>query len=252
MRSFVFALMIVSHALPARAQVTSHVLERVLQVRSPSGACSAFTIEIEKKQYLVTARHCLEGVTDSKNLLVRQGNDWTPIKGPIFLPSNSEVDIAAIGLAQSITIETEFQPTSDGIALGQPVFFIGYPYDLSTKWKPSDSPNLSEIAFIKAGILSAMDSRNPQAIILYIDGHNNPGFSGGPIVFRPGPNSPFRVAAVVKGFRGEATPVVKRENLQDPNAPAYEDLYARANTGIVVGYSIEHIVKAISDAKKKE
>lgn len=246
------ALIMVSLVLPAGAQVTSNVLQRVLQVRSPSTVCSAFTIEIVKKQYLVTARHCVDGVTDSKHLLVRQGNDWTPIVGPIFLPSNSEVDIAAIGLAQSITSEAEFQPTSDGIVLGQPVFFIGYPYDLSTKWKPSDAANFSEIAFIKAGILSAMDSRNPQAIMLYIDGHNNPGFSGGPIVFRPSPNSPFRVAAVVKGFRGEATPVVKGENLQDPNAPAYEDLYTRANTGIVVGYSIQHIVNAINNAKKKE
>ena len=252
MRSFVLALIMVSLVLPARAQVTSNVLGRVLQVRSPSTSCSAFTIEIEKKQYLVTARHCLDGVTDSKNLMVRRGSVWGPVVGPVFLPSNSEVDIAAIGLAQPITLDSEFQPTSDGIALGQPVFFIGYPYDFSTKWKPSDSPNLSEVAFIKAGILSAMDSRNPQAIIIYIDGHNNQGFSGGPIVFRPSPNSQFRVAAVVKGFRGEATPVVKGKNLLDPNAPSYEDLYTRANTGIVVGYSIEHIVKAINDAKKKE
>ena len=97
-----------------------------------------------------------------------------------------------------------------------------------------------------------MDSRNRQAVVLYVDGHNNPGFSGGPIVFRPSPSLPFRVAAVVKGFRGEGAPIVKRKSLEDLNAPAYEDLYTRANAGIIVGYSIGHIVEAIVDAEKRK
>lgn len=238
--------------VPARAQVTSNVLGRVLQVRSPTTTCSAFTIEVEDKQYLVTARHCVGGVTNSRPLQVRQGNEWKPVGGPMIFPSNPTVDIAALGLAEAITIKYEFQPTSDGMALGQSVFFLGYPSDLSTKWKSPDSPDFGEVAFIKAGILSAMDTRDRRAVIVYVDGHNNPGFSGGPIVFRPNPNSPFRVAAVVKGFRGEGTPVVKRQDLDDLNAPAHEDLYARANAGIVVGYSINHIVEAISGATKKK
>lgn len=40
-----------------------------------------------------------------------------------------------------------------------------------------------EIPFLKSGIVSAMDDRDPEANLLYLDGHNNSGFSGGPIVF---------------------------------------------------------------------
>jgi hypothetical protein len=31
--------------------------------------------------------------------------------------------------------------------------------------------------------MSAIDARNPEAVVLYIDGFNNPGFSGGPIIY---------------------------------------------------------------------
>ena len=38
--------------------------------------------------------------------------------------------------------------------------------------------------FIKSEVLSAIDSRQKDAIILYVDGDNNPGFSCGPIVHK--------------------------------------------------------------------
>ena len=250
MRMMLAALIVACFCIPAQAQVTANVLNRVVQVRSPAGSCSAFTIEVEDKQYLVTARHCLKGPNDASGLEVQQGVAWKPIDGPAYFPLNTDVDIAAIALPERLTVAFEFQPTSDGIAMGQQVYFLGFPSGLSTKWTSSGVSEFSEVAFIKAGILSAMDSRNPQSVVLYVDGHNNSGFSGGPIVFRPSPNLPFRVAAVVKGFRNEFTPVVKRESLKDQNASAYEDLYTRANSGIIVGHSIDHIVKAITDAEK--
>lgn len=252
MRMMLAALIVACFGIPAQAQVTANVLNRVVQVRSPADSCSAFTIEVENKQYLVTARHCLKGPNDASGLEVLQGSIWKPIDGPAYFPSNTDVDIAAIALPERLTVVFELLPISDGIVMGQQVYFLGFPSGLSTKWTSPNASEISEVAFIKAGILSAMDSRNPQAVVLYVDGHNNPGFSGGPIVFRPSPNLPVRVAAVVKGFKGEGTPVVKRKSLDDPNAPAHEDLYTRANAGIIVGYSIGHIVEAITDAEKRK
>jgi hypothetical protein len=56
------------------------------------------------------------------------------------------------------------------------------------------------------------------------------------------------VAGVVRGYRNEALPVLKQKNLDDPQAKAYNDLYTRANSGIVIGYDIRHIVDAIRRA----
>ena len=82
-------------------------------------------------------------------------------------------------------------------------------------------------------------------MLLYVDGHNNQGFSGGPIVFRENPKGPFRVAGVVRGYRFEPMPVLKAKEVGNRNAVTHDDLYARVNAGIVIGYSIKHIVDVL-------
>ena len=57
------------------------------------------------------------------------------------------------------------------------------------------------LAFMKKGIFSATTNENG-AVVFFLDGHNNPGFSGGPVVYRDLNQSGapvFYVAAVVSG-----------------------------------------------------
>lgn len=56
---------------------------------------------------------------------------------------------------------------------------------------------------------------------------------------------------MVRGYRNEALPVLKRPDLSDPDATAHNDLYTRANSGIVVGYDISHVVDAIRAANRR-
>ena len=58
------------------------------------------------------------------------------------------------------------------------------------------------------------------------------------------------MAGVVRGYRNEALPVLKQKEIDNPEAKAYNDLYTRSNSGIVVGYDIRHIVEAIRAARK--
>jgi hypothetical protein len=159
------------------------------------------------------------------------------------------VDIAALDLGRPVTVTFPLEPTAGGLTLGQQVYFLGYPYGLGTQGPAP--PGFGEIPFLKSGIISAMDGRDPEASVLYVDGQNNPGFSGGPIVFWHSESGRFRVAGVVRGYRNEALPVLKKKNLDDPRAPAYNDLYTRANSGIVIGYDIRHIVDAIHRAGRE-
>jgi prepilin-type processing-associated H-X9-DG protein len=158
------------------------------------------------------------------------------------------VDVAALDLGRPVTITFPLIASSGGLTLGQQVFFLGYPYGLGTSATAPAPPGFGELPFLKSGIVSAVDDRDPEANVLYFDGHNNPGFSGGPIVFWHSESGSFRVAGVVRGYRNEALPVLKKKKLEDPEAKAYNDLYTRGNSGIVIGYDIRHIVEAIRGA----
>ena len=78
--------------------------------------------------------------------------------------------------------------------------------------------------------LSLFDGR-----MLFLDGHNNPGFSGGPVVFTVRGNNVFRVAAVVSGYRAIAEPVY--ENGLETG------LTYNHNTGIIVTHGIDSAVE---------
>lgn len=236
----------------AHAQVpTSNVIYRVLRIRTPHDTGSAFTIEVDGKQYLITARHLLEGFGGEGEIELWRDGLWSRIHVRAIYPAKESVDIAALDSGQSLTVEFPLEATSGGLTLGQQVYFLGYPYGLGTAGSIAPvPPGFGEIPFVKGGIVSALDSRDPEANLLYVDGQNNPGFSGGPIVFWHAESRRFRVAGVVRGYRNEALPVLKRKNLDDPRAPAHNDLYTRANSGIVIGYDIRHIVEAIRRAPR--
>lgn len=226
---------------------TANVIYRVVRIRTAGGTGSAFTIEVDGRQYLITARHNLRQFTGTIDLWI--GGQWTRASGRAIYPARETVDVAALDLGRPITVTYPLEPTAAGLTLGQQVYFLGYPFGLSTLGTVPAPPGFGEIPFVKSGIVSALDTRNPEANVLYVDGQNNLGFSGGPIVFWHGETGMFRVAGVISEYRNEALPVVKRKDLRNSRAPAFGDLYTRANSGIVVGYDIQHIVDAIRAAR---
>jgi len=238
-------------AAAAWSQVpTSNVLYRVLRLRTASSTGSAFTIEVDGKQYLITARHLLKGFGSEGEIELWVEGRWSKARARAIYPSKEVVDAAALDLGRPVTVTFPLEPSSGGLTLGQQVYFLGYPYGLGTSTSAPAPPGFGELPFLKGGIVSAVDDRDPEAGILYLDGQNNPGFSGGPIVFWHPPSRSFRVAGVVRGYRNEALPVLKRTSLDDPGAKAYDDLYTRSNSGIVIGYDIRHVVEAIRAASR--
>lgn len=233
---------------------TSNVLYRVVRLKVGSTLGSGFTIEIDGKQYLITARHLLERFGAERNegeIELWSDGRWSKARARAIYPAQPSVDIAALDLGRTITVSFPLVASSGGLTLGQPVYFLGYPVGLGVSRAEPAPPGFGELPFLKSGIVSAVDDRNPQASILYLDGQNNPGFSGGPIVFWHAESRSFRVAGVVRGYQNEALPVLKKKDLDHPGAKAHNDLYTRANSGIVIGYDIRHIVDAIRAARRQ-
>jgi hypothetical protein len=118
---------------------------------------------------------------------------------------------------------------------------------------------------MKKGIISGTADING-AKLIFLDGHNNPGFSGGPIVYRDFNKSDlvFKLAGVVSGFLPETTPVLKPKEIE-PTQVTREDIAkglilrkkdqwykltetedaVQLNTGIVRGFAIEPVLDLI-------
>jgi len=87
--------------------------------------------------------------------------------------------------------------------------------------------------------MSAIVATNPDAVVLYIDGFNNPGFSGGPIVYWDFTKHAYRILGVVKGYKEDTAKVLVNGE--------HVDTQLLVNSGILVGYSISHVIQAIEN-----
>jgi hypothetical protein len=144
-------------------------------------------------------------------------------------------DVAVTPLSDRLTQRDLPLPASvDGLAWSHELYFLGYPYGLATNINTADPGD--RIAFVKSGIWSAA-GKVDGVYLICVDAHNNPGFSGGPVVGFPPGGDDLRVC-VISGYRTEQQPVyVGVEKL--------EPLSAQANTGITIATGIQHVTEAI-------
>lgn len=86
------------------------------------------------------------------------------------------------------------------------------------------------VALVKKALFSGFDEDNR---LWVLDGHNNVGFSGGPVLVRKNGRGPLEVGAVIAAYRKEYAPVMDCRNwFRDTN------LLAESNSGIIFATSI--------------
>jgi hypothetical protein len=154
------------------------------------------------------------------------------------------VDISVFALNAYADAPGELPLTIEGLTYGQDAYFLGFPYGVAgeVNWGDWNLP----MPFVKRATVSLMDTDKNKP--LFLDGHNNPGFSGGPVVFwsrgTVGVGN-MRVAAVVSGFLSQEEPIRQTNAIYDGklnSGPKYAYDY---NTGIIEAHRIHHAVDLI-------
>lgn len=107
---------------------------------------------------------------------------------------------------------------------------MGFPYNFSVNLILGDEG--FPMPFVKRATVSCFDGN-----IFYLDGHNNPGFSGAPVVFGQPGRLALNIAAVVSAFEAIEEPVF--EDAQPTN------LRYRYNTGLIVSHNIRFATELI-------
>jgi hypothetical protein len=202
-------------AYPSYGQVPSNILLRTLLIQTqPSVAGTAFTIDVDGRQYLITAKHVVAKLPDaaSSTIQVRKKNGWSPLKVTVF-KCDDPVDIAVLVPPSQVTVNFPLEPTSAGMLVGQDAYFVGFPYGNAFATTYTNQPNV--FGFVKRATVSQFDRipENANAQIILLDGYNNPGFSGSAVVYRDLNQSglAFKVAGVLVSYVYDAAPVVNKK-----------------------------------------
>ncbi|MCW0448619.1 serine protease [Xanthomonas sacchari] len=215
--------------------INSNVLQCVRQVKIGDNVGTLFAIEVNNLQYLVTANHLLEQWQAGDHIEIWQGNTWRDI--PVELVGAHEAgDVAAFASPVHLALRLPLEASCKGLTWSQDVFFLGFPYG----WRADVPPEINTrypLPFVKKAIVSAMVVTDGIETI-FLDGLNNPGFSGGPVVFRPPGSSEFQVCSVVTSFRYVTEPIYEGD--------LEHSLVYRSNTGIIESTNIRIILDLIN------
>ena len=215
--------------------VPAEVWERTFQLwpsSAVSGVC--FAIDVDGRQYAATAAHVVAGVAPDELTVWR--NDRRESFGASRIWTAAAADVAVISLGRQLAPPHLTLPlTRNGMVYGQEVYFLGFPFGM--RW-PVQLHQGQPIPLVKHAVVSGEAEFERGHRVLLLDGHNNPGFSGGPVVAAPGGRGKVQALGIVSGFRSIASPVT------DSSGAALGTVLA--NTGLMV---VEPIEVAIEGAR---
>lgn len=216
---------------------------RTFKVEFVGGSASCFVITYRTRQWLVTAQHVVDTavqnghatftLTGENGLRVGLSAPLAPVP---LVEVGPDVAVFSLGDHKIVRDDMTLEPSADGVMLSQEVFFLGYPM-------PGTLPLSGRLPAVRRGIVSQRAVFHG-VVSWLIDGHNLPGFSGGPLVFAShgGVGSTWHVLGVVSAYVQHRIAV---EMLGGAVPGTTTGLEVPSNAGLVVVYDIKHATDAI-------
>lgn len=204
---------------------TGNILQRTFNIRYEGYTGTMFEADHGDHTILVTALHVVAGMVATGTVEIATKAGWDPL--PVTLVG-AVGDVCVLRSERRLSLpKLPLVLSSDGLVLGQTVHFLGFPPGLPPGhcWEHGGFP----VPFVKRASVAAFGHHDGKANF-YLDGINNPGFSGGPVFFRH-PDGSSRVAGVVNGYMSRPEAIAGAEDLE------YE-----VNTGIIFATEIPAVV----------
>jgi len=216
--------------------LTFNVYDRVFFVRGDRYG-TAFTLDVDGRQYLISARHVIGDGAPTTPLKVFLSKRWIELPTTLVGVGRGEIDVTVLSPSMRLSEDIPLE-ASLALMLGQDVYFAGFPLKM---WSNGGELMYGRpLPFVKKGTLSAGWDPEDPVKRLYVDAINNEGFSGGPLVFHEHTSGQLKVAAVVSKFKIEEEPVLNAEGEKT-------ELKVQYNTGFLVAYGISHALEIIRD-----
>jgi hypothetical protein len=261
------------------AQATSNSLMRTFMIETKLGRGTAFSIDIDNREYWLTAKHMFTGVTgkpagvfSAKSVQVNilsqlgdgeEGHDlhWIPTTFATIDPGK-DIDILVLVPEHPLlaSISYNLDSGTEKVTFGGECEFLGFPFgggwktEIANDAQPGGK-NAIWLPYIKHCTVSGR--LDEQGVFVWIlDGINNHGFSGGPVLF--GTGSSQKVFAVISGYYEEPLEVLPapsngaQTGFVPPAPPLPGEKPAQpqkqvvnANSGFIVAFDLDPAIKAI-------
>ena len=185
--------------------ITTNILQRTFRIAYGNDRGTCFTVDVEGRKYLVTTRHAVRPIDGPCTIRIFHDGAWKVLPVQLVGHGAEDIDITVLSPPLQLSPTHPLHTTAAGLAISQEVFFLSFPYGLATE--AGELNDIFPIPFVKKGIVSALSWENSKTI--FLDCHNNPGFSGGPVLYQRAADKEgdMTVIGVVSGYLSKPEPV---------------------------------------------
>jgi S1-C subfamily serine protease len=217
--------------------VTANVIQRTFRIQYGQMSGTAFTVDVDGREYLITAKHVLPNIQANDYIHVSHNGTQHKLATRLVGACPDPIDILVLALDTFLAPDIPLRVSDENITFGQDVYFLGFPFGIGAEW--GDLNRDFPLPLIKRATLSTITGKSPEPRVFYLDGNNNPGFSGGPVVFTPrgGVGTDQSVVAVIHGY------LPQREPVYDGKTKTQYDV--ATNSGIIIAYGVWHALEVI-------
>jgi len=211
--------------------ITSNIIQRTLKIKFGPEEGVGFLVEISGREYLIFAKHILDGIHVNPIVSVFVNNSWIETRARLVGYGDIFTDIAVVALNQKIIQGHLPVKVGPNINISQDVYFLGFPHNRFT-----DIANINggyPAPFVKRALVSSFDED-----FIYLDGFNNKGFSGGPVVWVNHLTQEITIFAVIRST------VLESLTEKTPTQSGEERVWT--NSGIIRAVSITHALDLIN------
>ena len=130
--------------------ITANVIHRVFYIKWGTDAGTAFTIDVGGRQYLVTARHVVQGLQAKAEIDLFSNGDWETLPVHLIGHGSKDTDISVLAPSRRLTpadLPMEPMTKGKGLIYGQDVHFLGFPYGSLSRYIPP-LKELPEIPYV--------------------------------------------------------------------------------------------------------
>ena len=182
------------------------VFPRVFCIRCGSRTGTGFSLDIDGRQYLLTATHVLMGLQEGKVLELFHGGKWKPLETRVIATAPPQIDMTILALNFRITLpEIQLPPLRRSCQVGEEVLCLGFPLG---DWKHVEGAETPfPPPFLKRGIVAYASDPSSAVKTIFIDTVPNLGFSGGPVLCREGETGTWQVGALMSALEYDHQPI---------------------------------------------
>jgi S1-C subfamily serine protease len=213
------------------------IFETTLRLNYNNSKGTCFIINHKSSQYLVTERHIFQDVNNDTEVIISVEGAFInkTLTARILFHDIEGVDVAILEIEKLYRGEVlKLNPSSDFL-IGQESIFLGFPlYEFLFS-----STSIGKTALVKKAIVSGRLLED-NLIRILLDGHNNPGFSGGPIVSHNGRVNEQFIIGVVSGYYNQKN--IDKFIIDDKEI----EIITNANSGIIITYPCEYIIDILN------